>query len=226
MNCINKLAIGALAVSAAASAQAGFPWGEIADDIQMISGGILKSVDIAYAGFNFNGDESLTLNLYVMDGAPTPGSFGFATPGSLLFSSTVDISETVDGLATFEAGDAIVELPDYIGVGLVFNGINFPSESAGPLLFNPIELGSSFDDYWVKDYAGDPDWALYTFGGDPAVNFGIRVVDDVIYSNLRNPLGVVLIPSAVVPEPGTWVAMIGFGAIAGSMAFRRFRGSK
>jgi len=225
MNHLRKIALGALAAGATASAQAGFPWGEIADDIFMTGGGDLKSVEIAYAAFNLDGGETLTLNLYEMNGAPTSGSFGVNTPGSLIWSSTVPIGSTIGSLAFFDAVGAGVVVPDYIGVGLVFNGIDFPSESAGPLLYDPPELGSSYGDYWVRDFNGDPDWALYTLDGDPNVNFGIRVVDDVLYSNLQNFTGNVLIPG-VIPEPGTWVAMIGFASIAGSIAFRRIRGTK
>lgn len=225
MNQLCKLALGALAAGATASAQAGFPWGEIADDIQMIAGGDLKSVEIAYAAFNLGGGESLTLNLYEMNGAPTPGSFGFVTPGDLLWSATVPIGSTIGSLALFDAVGAGVVVPDYIGVGLVFNGIDFPNESAGPLLYDPPELGDSYADYWVRDFNGDPDWALYTLDGNPNVNFGIRVTDDVIYSNLQNFTGNVLIPG-VIPEPGTWVGMIGFASIAGSMVMRRIRAAK
>ena len=225
MKHLRTLALGALAACATASAHAGFPWGEIADDIEMIAGGELKSVEIAYAAFNLGGGESLTLNLYEMNGVATPGSFGFATPGDLLWSATVPIGTTIGSLALFDAVGAGVVVPDYIGVGLVFNGIDFPSESAGPLLYDPPELGSSFGDYWVRDFNGDPEWALYSFDGDPNVNFGIRVIDDVLYSNLQNFTGNVLIPG-VIPEPGTWMAMIGFASIAGSMAFRRIRGTK
>ncbi len=183
------------------------PYGETADDIQMTGSGIFKNARVSYAAVGFDGDETLTLNLYAMDGAPTAGSFGFNTPGSLLYTQTLPLDGS--GLVDFLDTTPDVLLPDYLGVGLIFGGVDFdPNTSdAGPNLFDPpVAPADSFYDYYLKGFAGDPDWALYDFGGNPPVNFGVQI--------------------GVVPEPGTWVAMIGFATIAGSMAFRRIRGSK
>jgi len=183
------------------------PYGEAADDIQMTGSGIFKNARVAYGAVGFDGDETLTLNLYAMDGAPTTGSFGFNTPGSLLYTQTIGLDGS--GFADFEDSTPSELLPDYIGVGLIFGGVDFDSNTsdAGPAFYDPpVAPGDSFYDYYVRDFAGDPDWALYDFGGDPVANFGVQI--------------------GVIPEPGTWVAMIGFGAIAGSMAFRRIRGAK
>jgi hypothetical protein len=183
------------------------PYGEAADDITLASTGIFKNAKVAYDGVGFDGDETLTLNLYAMDGAPTPGSFGFNTPGTLLFTQTVSLDGS--GFADFSDPTLSLTLPGYLAVGLVFDGVDFdPTTSdAGPSLYDPpVSPGDSFYDYYLKGFAGDPDWALYDFGGNPPVNFGVQI--------------------GIIPEPGTWVAMIGFGTIAGSMAFRRIRGSK
>lgn len=75
----------------------GFPYQEVADDFSLGEGGrIFQSITVAYAGSNFDGDETLSVTLYVMDGSPTPGSFGFNTPGTELFSATVPIVATVE----------------------------------------------------------------------------------------------------------------------------------
>jgi hypothetical protein len=56
----------------------GFAYEEVADDVTLTGASrVLESLTVAYAGFNFDGDETLTLSLYGMDGPPTPGSFGF-----------------------------------------------------------------------------------------------------------------------------------------------------
>ncbi len=225
MNRICKFAIGTLAASAV-SAQAAFPWGEIADEINLAAPGVFTSIDVAYSGMSFSGNETLTVNLYNLDGPATPGSFGFNTPGSLLFSGTVPLGAAT-GVATISDISGTLNLAGTVAVGLVFGGIDFPFELAGPVLYDPpTPPGSSLSDYWVKDYLGDPDWALYLLDGVPA-NFGISLAG--LYDNLSSPIvdanGNPLFLSPI-PEPGTWVAMIGFGAIAGSMAFRRIRGSK
>lgn len=230
MNRFCKLTLGSVAASLAMSANAGFPWDEIADDLTLTSGGIFSSAEIAYAGFGFSGDETLTLNLYAMDGAPTSGSFGFATPGSLLFSQTLPLAESADGRITFTDAAPSVVLPSTVAVGLVFD-IDFPSEMAGPLLFDPPTAGSAFDDFWVRGFEGDPDWALRVIdlpgGLFLPVNFGIDLstTDGLVFGNLANP---VLLPDGsqaylAVPEPGTWISMGGVGLLAASVLLRRFR---
>ncbi|MGE3310370.1 MAG: PEP-CTERM sorting domain-containing protein [Limisphaerales bacterium] len=191
----------------------GFAYEEVADDVTLSQVGRFSRATVAYAGFNFDGDETLTLNLYEMDGAPTPGSFGFNTPGTLLFSQTVPISATDGALIDFVDLSGTVDLPAIVGVGLSFGGVDFDpvgaGSDAGPLLYHPPGLGDSLDDYWLRGFpnGGDP-WGLYTFGGNPPVNLGVQ-----LYAN-------------PIPEPGTWVAMLGFGTLVGSIAFRRIRGTR
>lgn len=151
------------------------PYGETADDVALAGGGIFTSARIAYAALGFDGNETLTMTLYRMDGSPTPGSFGFSTPGSVLFTQTIPLDGS--GFANFSDGTGSVVLPDYIAVGLTFAGVNFnPATSdAGPVFYDPPNPGSSFNDYWLKGFAGDPDWALYDFGGNPPANFGMEI---------------------------------------------------
>ncbi|MBX3743970.1 MAG: hypothetical protein KF833_01545 [Verrucomicrobiae bacterium] len=223
-----KLATAALALALATGAHAtqivynnlvnplgnyigGFPYEEVADDIQLSgSARIFESITVGYAGFNFDGDETLTVSLYRMDGAPTPGSFGFNTPGSLLFSSTVPIGAT-DGTTLTIPGNGII-LPDYLGVGFSFGGVDFDPTGAGsdggPLLFDPIGEGSSFEDYWLRGYPnpGDP-WALFTFGGEPPVNLGIQI-------SAR---------SSGVPDAGSTLGLTGLAALGLLAVARRGR---
>jgi len=228
MKSLIKITLGAAALSCAAAVHAetvvydnlvtplgnyvgGFSYGEVADDVELSGSGLFSRATIAYAGFNFDGDETLTLNLYAMDGPATPGSFGFDTPGTLLYSQTLPITATDGALIDFLDATPDVTLPGIVGVGLVFGGVDFdPSgagSDAGPLLYHPPGTGDSLDDYWLKGYPnpGD-DWSLNTFGGSPPINLGVQL--------------------AVVPEPGTWVAMLSLGTLAGFATLRQLRRSR
>jgi hypothetical protein len=154
---------------------------EIADDVTLGPGPrTLESVRVAYAGFNFDGDETLTLNLYAMDGPPTPGSFGFDTPGTLLYSATAAIVASPGTILTFVDPSGSVVLPDIVAIGLVFAGIDFDptglGSDAGPVLYDPPNPGSSFGDFWMRGVPnpGDP-WGLHFFDNDPRVNFGAEI---------------------------------------------------
>ena len=179
---------------------------EAADDVAL--GGtarIFDSLTVAYAGFDFDGDETLTVSLYRMNGAPTPGSFGYNTPGSVLFTATVPIGSTPGATLTF-SDSTVGVLPNVLAVGFKFSGINAPAD-AGPLLFNPPSPGSSFYDFWLRGYpnAGDP-WGLFMINnGDPPVNLGIQIT------------------ATTVPEGGAWVTWCGLVTMA-SLGLLRQRG--
>lgn len=159
----------------------GFPYVEAADEITLDEGPrFFEQARIAYYGANFDGDETLTLTLYQMDGAPSPGSFGFNTPGTVIFTETVPIASALVGVATFSDLSGRLQLPDVLAVGLAFQGVDFdPSEGgtdAGPLIYDPPTTGSSFSDYWLRGYpAPDDPWALYSFDQDPNANLGIEI---------------------------------------------------
>ena len=159
----------------------GFPYVEAADEISLGDGPrFFDKTRIAYYGANFDGDETLTLTLYRMDGPPNPNSFGFNTPGTPLFSQTVPIPAAQVGLAEFSDATGKVLLPDDIAVGLAFQGVDFVASEggndAGPLIYDPPTIGSSFSDFWIRGVPNPEDpWALYTFDEDPNANFGIEI---------------------------------------------------
>jgi len=159
----------------------GFPYVETADELTLGPGPrFLDTATVAYYGARFNGDETLTLTIYRMDGDPTPGSFGINTPGTVLFSQTVPIVASDLGFATFSDATGRIVLPDQFGVGLAFGGVDFDPTSGGsdggPLVYDPPETGSSYSDYWLRGYPDPEDpWALYTFDGNPNANFGLEI---------------------------------------------------
>jgi hypothetical protein len=192
-----------------------------ADDISLLTPGprVFETADIAYGASNFSGNETLTLTLRAMNGAPTPESFGFNVPGTVLFSQTVAIPGG-SNLAAFNDPSGSVSLPDLIAVELQFGGLE-AGEVYSILLFDPQVVGSSLHDFWMLGFpvAGQP-WALYLLGGIPGfdtdraggpgngdpVNFGIRIT------------------AVDVSEPAT-LAAFGFGvAVFGLLRRRRQRG--
>jgi hypothetical protein len=189
----------------------GFAYQEAGDDITLASTGVFAFATVAYAGFNFDGDETLTLTLYNMDGAPTPGSFGFNTPGTVLFTDTVPIAATAGSTVTFVDPSPSVLLPSVVGVGIAFGGVDFDptgaGSDAGPLLFHPPAIGSSLDDFWLEGFPspGDP-WGLFTFGGSPPINFGVQI-------------GTIC---ESVPDSGSWVNLALSGlALVGMVRLKR-----
>ena len=183
----------------------GFGYDEVGDDMVLLQPGlrVFEWAKVAYTGAAFDGNETMTMSLYMMDGAPTPGSFGFPTPGTSIYSQTVPIGAGASNLAMFADASGTVILPDVVGMGLTFGGID-GAETFGPLLFDPPTVGSSFFDYWLRGVpvSGGP-WGLYSFGGNPNVNLGVQIT--------------------AVPEASTWVSLVGLSGLVGAVAWRRLR---
>jgi hypothetical protein len=190
----------------------GFAYEEVADEAVLGPGSrVFSSISVAYAGFNFDGDEKLTVTLYKLDGPPTLGSFGLNTPGTVLFTDTADIAETAGDVIIFSDSSGAIILPDTVVVGISLSGVDFDptgqGSDGGPLLYDPINVGSGFTDYWVRGYPNLwESWSLYTFFGNPPVNFGVQIVTGV-----------------PIPEPATWLGMLGLATVVGATALRRAR---
>lgn len=157
----------------------GFAYVEAADEIRLADGPrFFESLYLGYYGGGFDGDETLTLTLYAMDGPPSSGSFGIKTPGTPLFTQTLPLEPAVLGLVAFSDHSGQVVLPEVVAVGLSFEGIDHATDGsdAGPLLYDPPALGTSYKDYWLRGYP-DPDtpWSLYLINDLPAVNFGVEL---------------------------------------------------
>ncbi len=178
------------------------PYGEIADDVNLNLAGtshIFESLSLAYTAANVPADATMTLSLYKMDGAPTTGSFGEVTPGSLLFRQTVPVVNSDSWLVTVTDPSPSIVLPDHVAVGVSFTGINYdPSSSdAGPLLLDPPTVGSSLPDFWILGLPGaDPGWGLYTLG-DVSANFGLRIT------------------TTPVPDSVSWWSLLSFPLLCG-----------
>ena len=179
---------------------------EIADDILMKSGGVFTSATVAYEiSPPFQGPVSLTLTLRRLDGPPTPVTDPLMTPGSVLYTETIDLDG--GGLAVFTDPTPDVLLPSYIVVGLTFHGLDPASNSdAGPALYHPpVAPGDSFSDYWLKPINGD--WELRDLLGPNSelipANFGLQI--------------------SVIPEPRAWAVVTGLGALLTVALRRRFQ---
>jgi hypothetical protein len=157
----------------------GFQYGRTGDQVDLaLAPGLFASLTVWYYGAGFDGDETLTVSIHAMDGPPTPGSFGFNPPGTQLYTATVPIAEGVADVTFVDPAPSIV-MPATVAVVVAFAGVDFDPSSisgAGPLLADPPTVGSSLDDYWIEGFPnpGDP-WALFTFGGNPAINLALRL---------------------------------------------------
>jgi hypothetical protein len=170
---------------------------EVADEVELAPGPRgFHQIEVAYLGVGFTGNETLTVELYAMDGSPTSGSFGFDTPGTVLFAGTQAVAGAPGGaVATFTDASGTVTLPEILGVGVVFGGLG-SGEVSGPLLYDPPVVGTSFDDYWVlgSPSPGDP-WTLMSLPGNVPANFGLRIT--------------------AIPEPGSGeLLLVAIAAIA------------
>jgi hypothetical protein len=234
MNIIRTLASGSVATLLAASVHAtviydnlatatglyigGFDYDAVGDEVTLGPGSrLFESVEIAYAGFDFDGDETLTVSLHALNGPLVTDSGGISrnAPGDLLWSSSQSIISTDGDIALFpdSTGGTLV-LPDSLAVVVAFDGVDRSAgEDAGPLLYHPPGVGSSDPNfYWLlgfPDPAGSPtgDWFPYGFGfsaGGEAANLGVRI------------------NAAAVPDSGSGLAIAGLFLLS-TLLFRRMR---
>lgn len=199
----------------------------LADEIALLAPGprAFEWARILYSGLGFGGGETLTLNLYAMDGPATPGSFGFNTPGSLLFTQTVAISNG-DNEALFSDASRAVILPDRVAVGLVYQGIDGAERFEVPL-FDPPSVGSSDSDYWANsDLLGG--WNVYV-GGRPGFDPNRLLSGEPVEAHGNFGIEVSAVDPAAVPEPATLSLLgsgIGFLGLVGGRRLRQSRTQK
>jgi hypothetical protein len=122
-----------------------------------------------------SGNESITFNLYKNDGvsgAPKTSLLAapIVVPAALLIADSVKPSTVTLG---FDPNTPLqITLPESFTWSVLFTGID-AGEDAGLLMYNPVTIGSSFNDYWDKSGAGST-WQTKVISGYVA-NFGARI---------------------------------------------------
>ena len=157
---------------------------------------LLSQIKLEY--FSSEASGSMVVRVRQMDGDLVPGA-GPATfkPSTMLYQS--DPIDIVNNFNTI----GITEIPSptlgsRVLVSVQLSGLG-ASQEVGPLLRNPPVIGSSSDDIWISDGAGD--WALASIPGATA-NFAVEVV--------------------AVPEPSTvLLALLGGAALFGLRRMKR-----
>lgn len=145
-----------------------------------------------YVSPSANGNETAELSFYSNNG----GVSG-TTPGTRLYSSGEFALDK--GFQSVIAQALSVTVPSTFTWAVRFNGVDL-GEQAGLLLANPPSVGTSLDDFWVRNTDGS--WSTFLVdGGATPGNFSARIT--------------------AVPEPGTFLlAMLGGLALLG---YRRGR---
>jgi len=158
---------------------------------------VITGFTFEYAA-NYSLASGLKFRIYEQNGAPIGG---FASPGTEIYETIVDIN-TGGGVVNVDfAYDATNILPNRLTYTVEFSGL-LPGNTAGLIIpgGSPM-VGSSANDFWEKTGPGANDWALKTFNaGSPSANFVATIT--------------------AVPEPGT-VAMMIAGAGMVLVALRR-----
>ena len=157
---------------------------------------LLSQIKLEY--FSSEASGQMVVRVRQMDGDLVAGA-GVATfkPNTVIYES--DPIDIVNNFNTV----GITEIPSptlgsRVLVSVQLSGLG-GSQEVGPLLRNPPVIGSSSDDIWISDGAGD--WALASIPGATA-NFAVEVV--------------------AVPEPTTvLLALFGGAALFGLRRMKR-----
>ena len=156
---------------------------------------LLTSLKLEY--FSSEATGSMVVRIRQMDGDQVAGA-GAATfkPGTIAYESpSIDLGANFNTLVIDQLPSNV--LGSRVLVSVELSGIA-AGQQVGPLLRNPPIIGSSADDIWISDGAGD--WALAAIPGATA-NFAVEIV--------------------AVPEPATiLLSVLGGAALFG---FRRMK---
>lgn len=165
---------------------------------------VLQGWERVITGFEFDYDANYSLagglvfSLYEQNG---PVISGAASPGSLIYSTTLDISSGRNTVVLDFGVDYSNMIPGRLTYTVKFAGL-LPGRTGGLIApgGTPV-VGLSANDFWEKTGPGPNDWALKVFApGSPSANFAAKIT--------------------AVPEPGT-VALMVAGAGLVLLAVRR-----
>jgi hypothetical protein len=166
---------------------------------------ILAGTDRFLIGFDFQfwatNTSGLTIDvaLHLQDG---PEYSGYDSPGTTIYSlSGFALGNTPRSTLVFDSTDlgGGIDITGYNSLTLAIRFNNIGSGQAGVDLYNPVNIGSSFPDYW--QYVGGQ-WQLTTNNTFSVVNFGMTI--------------------EAVPEPSVFALLL-LGGAAGLMGRRIMR---
>ena len=123
----------------------------------------------------FGATITARLRIYENDGEP-PAGFPpwIRSPRTLLFT-TPDVP-VFAGVRTLDVNDVLIDVPDRFTVSFELSGLPPGSPGNGPLFYGlrDLKVGSSFDDYWVRQANGT--WTTARFpNGTPPVSFALLI---------------------------------------------------
>lgn len=150
---------------------------EYGDEVLLTGDGRkVTKFEFEYLGqFEPEGDETCVVRFYANDGEKI---FEAYQPNTLLYESVPFTIFPEFNTAVID--DIAVEVPDSFTFTIEFAGLSGRStDRASLLLRDPVLLGKSFDDIWVKQPNG---WTPWRFGGDPIANFSCKVTAEVDFS--------------------------------------------
>ena len=162
-----------------------------------------------------SGNESISFNLYRNDGVNGAPGTSLLPGGASMVISAPQLDTYADPIRpstailsfdpTIPGHPFNITLPDTFTWTVLFGGID-AGESAGLLVYNPVTIGFSYNDFW--DRSGPNNTWQTKLGAGFNANFGAKIT--------------------AVPEAGTlgyallgsllWIGMAGYRRIAGKQA--------
>ena len=147
---------------------------EVGDEIILAgSGRAITNFTFQYtASFSGPGTRQAQLRFYNNNGLVTNG---FNAPGTMFFNSGLFPIGGGTNTLIFEAGNDFPAggqlAPDHFTWSVQFSGLT-GGDTAGPNLFNPVTVGTNYNDYW--DYNGSA-WTLRQSTNGVPINFAARI---------------------------------------------------